>query len=185
MMRIISGKHRGRIIESLSSKKLRPTTGRTREAVFNILSHGRYSDLLDGARVLDLFCGCGALAMEALSRGADHVTLVDIDAKHLDVARKNIRTLGEESNATFVRGDSSSPPPASAPCTLVFLDPPYHQHMVERALKAIVLGGWLTKNAIVVIETGKTEDVDLPEQFTLHTDRTYGNSRIRIAEYLG
>jgi 16S rRNA (guanine966-N2)-methyltransferase len=121
--------------------------------------------------------------MEALSRGASHVTLVDIDQKHMDVARKNIAYIGEADNAAFIRGDSATPPPARVPCNLVFLDPPYGAGLVEKSLKGLISGGWLTEEAIIVIETGRTEDVTLPESLTELEDRIYGNSRIRIVEY--
>jgi 16S rRNA (guanine966-N2)-methyltransferase len=188
-MRIIAGKHRGRNIETVSSKKLRPTTGMAREALFNILSHGRFSQdgesLIQDCRVLDLFCGCGALSLEALSRGAVHATLIDIDQAHLDIASKNLRVMGEEENASLIRGDSSTPPPASVPCNLVFLDPPYGRQFAPTALKGIIHGGWLAHDAIVVIETGKTEELETPKGFEELDDRKHGNSRIRILRWLG
>ena len=186
-MRIISGKHRGRNIETVSSKKLRPTTGMAREALFNILSHGHFtedgSNLLDDCNVLDLFCGCGALSLEALSRGAAHAVMIDIDQAHLDIARKNAASMHEENNISFIRADSGNPPPARFPCNLIFLDPPYNQGLVNKALKNLAQGGWLAQNAIVVVETGKTEDIELPEEFEQLDDRKYGNSRIRIFEW--
>ena len=188
-MRVISGNHRGRTIETVSSKKLRPTTGMAREAIFNILTHGKYSDdgesLITGANILDLFCGCGALSMEALSRGASSVTLIDIDKEHLDIARKNINTIGEEQKAVFIRSDSSTPPPARIPCEVIFLDPPYNQGLVIKSLKGIVAGNWLAPDAIIIVETDFREDIEFPEQFKELDDRKYGNSRIRILKWLG
>lgn len=188
-MRVVAGKHKGRKIETVSSKKLRPTTGMAREAIFNILTHGKYSDdgesLVEDANVLDLFCGCGALSMEALSRGAASVTLIDIDKEHLDVARQNIKTIGEESKAYFIRGDSSTPPPARTPCNLIFLDPPYNLGLVTKALTGIMAGNWLAKNARIVVETDYREDIKFPETFEELDNRKYGNSRIRILKWLG
>lgn len=186
-MRIISGKHRGRKIETVSSKKLRPTTGMAREALFNILSHGRFADgetpFLQDCKVLDLYCGCGALSMEALSRGAAHVVLLDIDQDHLDVARHNIKTIGEIEHATFIRADSSTPPPARFPCNLIFVDPPYGNNLADKTLKNLIKGNWLADKAVIIVETGKTEELDLPEGFTEIDDRRYGNCRIRIFEW--
>lgn len=186
-MRIIAGKHRGRRIETIDDKKLRPTTGMAREAVFNILSHGRFLDgrnnLLDGCRVLDLFCGCGALAMEALSRGAAHVTLIDIDQKHLEVARHNIEKIGEGQNATFLRRDSSNPPAARTPCNLVFVDPPYKQNLAATVLNKLEANNWLEDGAIIVVETGKKEDLPVPEKYVELDCRTYGNCCIRILQW--
>jgi 16S rRNA (guanine966-N2)-methyltransferase len=182
-MRVISGKYRGRVIESVSGKQLRPTMGMAREALFNILSHGRFADLLDGANVLDLFCGCGALAIEALSRGAGHAVLIDIDPKHLDIARKNIHAIGESGNTTFIRGDSSTPPPTTLPCNLIFVDPPYGKKLADISLKNLIQTGWLAQDAIIVVETSKVEDVNAPAGFTELDDRKYGNSRIRILQW--
>ena len=188
-MRVISGKHRGRKIETVSSKKLRPTTGMAREAIFNILTHGKYSEdgesLIADANILDLFCGCGALAIESLSRGASTVTLIDIDKGHLDIARKNITQIGEEQNATFIRGDSSTPPPARIPCDVVFLDPPYNQGLINKALNGLIQGGWFADGAIIIVETDFREDINFPEQFEELDNRKYGNSRIRILKWLG
>jgi 16S rRNA (guanine966-N2)-methyltransferase len=187
MMRIIAGKYRGRKIETINDKKLRPTMGVAREALFNILSHGRFADeenrFLDGCRVLDLFCGCGALALEALSRGAAHVTLMDIDSEHLQIARQNIKKIGEENHATFIRGDSSKPPMARATCNLVFIDPPYNEKLAHSAMEKLVEGKWLEKGAIVVVETGKTEDLPEVPGYTEFLNRNYGNSRIRMFEW--
>jgi 16S rRNA (guanine966-N2)-methyltransferase len=186
-LRVISGKYRGRKIETVSSKQLRPTTGMAREALFNILTHGRFApdgeQFLDGCIVLDLFCGCGALSMEAISRGAKHATLMDIDQEHLDIAKKNFRSIGEIDNAAFIRGDSSTPPTARVPCNLIFLDPPYGKNLVPIALKNIIAGKWLAEGAIIVIETAKGEDITLPEGLEEIDDRKYGNSRIRIVEW--
>jgi 16S rRNA (guanine966-N2)-methyltransferase len=186
-MRVISGKYRGRKIETIDSKKLRPTTGMAREALFNILTHGRFAEddkkLLDGCRVLDLFCGCGALSMEAISRGASHATMMDIDQEHLDIAKKNFRSVDEIENAAFIRGDSSTPPPAHFPCNLIFLDPPYGKGFVATSLKNLIAGRWLADNAVVVVETAKNEEPEIPEGFVEVEDRKYGNSRIRIFEW--
>jgi 16S rRNA (guanine966-N2)-methyltransferase len=188
-MRVIAGKHRGRIIETVSSKKLRPTTGMAREAIFNILAHGKYSEdgesLITDANVLDLFCGCGALSMESLSRGASSVTLIDIDKEHLEIARKNIRLIDEEDKASFIRGDSATPPPARIPCEIIFLDPPYNEGLVNKALNGLMAGSWLAKNAIIIVESDFREDLKFPEQFEQLDNRKYGNSRIRILKWLG
>lgn len=179
-MRIIAGKYRGRRIESIQGKELRPTMGVTREAIFNILSHGQFVDLLPGCRVLDLFCGCGTFSMEALSRGAAHVTCMDIKSEHLQVARANIDHLQETTHATFIRADSSNPPPASTPCNLIFMDPPYYKNLALPTLQRTLSAGWLTPDAVVVIETGVKESFTLPEGFEAYETRKYGNSRIHI-----
>jgi len=190
-MRVIAGKYKGRNIEALKDKsgKLRPTTGKTKEALFNILSHGQFAaagkKLLEGARVLDLYCGSGALAIEALSRGAAYAVLIDMDKEHLEIARKNIKNLGEEQNAALIRADSSTPPPAHVPCNLIFIDPPYNQGLVQATLANLVKGNWLAKDSVIVVETAKREDIIYPAGLEELTDRNYGNSRIRILRWNG
>src|SRR5689334_11811640 len=99
MLSIIAGKHRGRRIETKPDKTVRPTSGKTRGAVFNILMHGQFSGEEDspiiGKCVIDLFCGTGALGLEALSRGAEHVIFVDGSADSLNLARTNITRFKE------------------------------------------------------------------------------------------
>lgn len=185
-MRVISGKHRGRKIETVSDKNLRPTMGIAREAVFNILSHGQFAGenrLLDGCVVLDLFCGCGALSIEALSRGASKAILIDIDQQHLDIARQNLKTIGEVENAVFLRADSSNPPPARQECNLVFIDPPYKKDLVEPCLRSLERGRWLADGAIIVLETEKKEEPKIPDGIEELSNRNYGNSRIRILKW--
>jgi 16S rRNA (guanine966-N2)-methyltransferase len=190
-MRVIAGKYKGRNIDTLQAKgkNIRPTTGKTREALFNILSHGQFVEtgkkLLEGARVLDLFCGSGALAIEALSRGAGFVVLIDMNKDHLEIARTNLKNIGEEQNAAFIRANSSTPPPAHVPCNLIFIDPPYNQGLAQTTLENLVKGNWLAERAIIVVETAKKEDITTPEGFEELTDRHYGNSRIRILRWNG
>lgn len=184
-MRVIAGKYRGRRIETVDDKKLRPTLGIAREAIFNILSHGQFmhedgTPCLVGANVLDLFCGCGALSMEALSRGADHAVLMDIDADHLAIARHNLEKIEESDNCTFIRRDSSAPSMASMSCNLVFLDPPYKQGLADKALRNLLKSDWLADGAFLVVETGKHEALAQYSELEEITNRHYGQSRIRI-----
>lgn len=179
-MRIIAGKHKGRRIGSLPGKELRPTMGVTREAIFNILSHGQFLNFLNGCRVADLFCGCAAFSMEALSRGVDHVVCVDIRAEHLQIARSNIEYIGELNHATFIRADSSNPPTTATPCNLIFLDPPYYKNLVNPTLTKLLHSNWLAPQAVIVIETGAKEEVNIPLECEEIENRKYGNSRIHI-----
>lgn len=181
-MRIISGIHRGRRIESLKNKTLRPTLGKAREAMFNILTHGRYQNLLPGAKVLDLFCGCASFSMEALSRGADHVVCIDINPEHLAVAKHNISKIDALDQATFLRADSTRPPHATFPCNIAFLDPPYNAGLAYKALTNAIAQGWLTDDAIVIVETDIKEKFQIPEYFSEVDNRHYGKSNIRILE---
>ena len=183
-MRIISGKHRGRRIAMHDNDDIRPTSGRTREAVFNILAHGDFREdgvsLLEGARIIDIFCGTGALGLEALSRGAAHVTFVDKNPQSLALARQNVAHFKEEANVSFHRNDSTQLPPATLPCAIAFADPPYNKNMAKPALESLRKQGWLEPKAIVVLELSVHELIHLPEGYTLLSERRYGNSRIMI-----
>ncbi len=184
MLRIITGKHRGRKLEVIESKTMRPTADRTREAVFNILTHSYTKEsgesILEGAVVLDLFCGSGALAFEALSRGAEKAVLIDIEAAHLAVARSNAEHLGEAANVTCLRADSSNPPPAKFPCSLVFLDPPYRSGLALNALKHLKTGGWLQDDSLIIVEVDRREDLFEPADYERLDERIYGNTKIIV-----
>lgn len=187
MLRIFAGKHRGRKLQMVDTKQLRPTAGRTREAIFNILNHGRFAEggtrFLEGCKVVDLFCGSGALGLEALSHGAAHCVFIDIDQDHLSVARANAEHVGESKNVTFIRCDSSSPPTAKFACDLVFIDPPYHSKLVVTALKNLAARGWLRPGSVVMVEMEKRETLPEMEGYIPITDRIYGKTRIVLLEW--
>jgi 16S rRNA (guanine966-N2)-methyltransferase len=187
MLRIIAGKHRGRKIESKENASIRPTGSRARGAIFNILMHGRFgtqenSPLIDKP-VLDLFCGTGALGLEALSRGAGHVTFVDRSAESIALARQNAKQMGEEDNTHFLRSDSASLPAARKRFTLAFLDPPYDSGLALKALKSMDAQGWLEKDAVVVVELSAREALVPPESYTMFDERKYGNTQIVFLQY--
>lgn len=181
-MRIVAGSHRGRTLLAPPGDAIRPTRDRIREAVFNILAHAAWADdsPLVGARVLDAFCGSGALGLEALSRGAASAVFLDSNPAALDCARANAATLREEARATFVRADALKPPPARTPATLAFLDPPYAKGLIEPALTALAATGWFAPGAIVVAESDSRDAVTVPDEFETVDERTYGHTTVRI-----
>ncbi len=186
MLKIIAGKHRGRNIETAPSKDIRPTTSFAREGMFNILMHGRFSgenSPLIGKRVVDLFCGSGALGFEALSRGAAHVTFIDQNPKALELAKKTASIIGETANSAFIRSDSTHVPRAVLSCALAFVDPPYDKGLAEKGLESLVLGGWLEDGAIVVVEQSKKEPLKPSSAFTLLDERSYGIAKISILRH--
>jgi len=178
MMRIVGGRHRGRAIIAPPGRKIRPTADRVRESVFNILSHGLGADapLIDGARVLDGFSGTGAMGLEALSRGAGHATFMDID---IAPCRANIEALGETARCETIRADCLRPPPAPAPASLVFIDPPYGDKRAQAGLMALDAAGWIQAGAICVVETGADEEIAPTPKFIWLDDRRHGAARIR------
>ena len=125
-MRIVAGRHRGRRLLAPAGATTRPTSERVRQALFDMLWHAPWGGrgAVEGAFVLDAFCGTGALGLEALSRGAARATFIENDAAALATLRANIATLREESGATVIAGDATRPPRAADPCWLAFLDPP-------------------------------------------------------------
>jgi 16S rRNA (guanine966-N2)-methyltransferase len=188
-MRIVAGRHKGRALLAPPGEEVRPTSDRAREALFNILAHARFAGVeaspVAEARVLDAFAGTGALALEALSRGAAHAILMDRSSTALAVARVNIGRLGEELRTTVLTADATAPPPPPsdprrAPATLVFLDPPYRSGLAAPALTALADRGWIAEGALVVVETELRAPFDLPSGFALVDQRRYGKAAIRF-----
>ena len=132
------------------------------------------------ARVLDAGCGTGALALEALSRGALSATLIDNSNAALSTARANAASLDETDAVTLLRADARHPPTATLAHTLVFLDPPYGKDRAPEAIRGLDAAGWIAQGALIAVETGRTEDLDLPEGFTLEDQRRYGRAKISL-----
>lgn len=183
-MRIVGGRHRGRKLFGPEDETdaLRPTSDRARESLFNILEHGRFSrdgtSLVRGARVLDAFCGTGAFALEALSRGAESATLLDKAPAAIALAHRNLAALGESASARVLQMDAASPARAAAAHTLVFLDPPYRSDLAAPALAALDAAGWLSPDAVCIVESDRREAFDAPAGFALLDDRHYGRARL-------
>ena len=153
-MRIIAGRHRGRRIEPPASPLVRPTAERAREAVFDILAHGRLApgDIYEDARVLDAFAGTGAMGLEALSRGARFATFLDKDRAARQALTRTLAAWGETGRAAVLAADALKPPRATGPCELAFLDPPYGEPAAAPALAALAAAGWLAPGALAVVE---------------------------------
>ena len=187
-MRIVAGRHKGRALIAPPGEDIRPTSDRARESLFNILAHGRMARAdgtspIAGAVVLDAFCGTGALALEALSRGAERAVLIDNRPTALNVARANFRALGEEARALLVLADATEPPsraPAQPAATLAFLDPPYRSGLGAQALAALDARGWIAPEAVVVVESEARGAFAPPDGFTLLDERRYGKAKIRF-----
>jgi 16S rRNA (guanine966-N2)-methyltransferase len=172
-MRIVGGRHRGRGLAAPKSQAIRPTSDRLRESLFNILAHA-YGDPVSGARVLDLFSGTGALGLEAHSRSAKFVLFVDDGAEARALIRQNVETLGAAGASKIFRRDATKLGDVhpNEPFSLCFLDPPYGKGLAEKALAAARAGGWLTQDALVVVEE-KTGAFIAPEGFEEIERRDY------------
>jgi 16S rRNA (guanine966-N2)-methyltransferase len=180
-MRIIGGRHRGRRLAAPQGLAVRPTSDRAREALFDILSHGRFAACglpFADETVLDAFAGTGALGLEALSRGAARAVFIENAAPALAALRRNIAALGEGGRTLILPGDATRPPRAGEACALVFIDPPYRSGLAGPALLALDAAGWLRPGALVVLETAARERPPPPAGFTLLDERVYGAARL-------
>ncbi len=184
-MRVVGGRLRGRNIASPSSREIRPTADRLRESLFNILAHA-YGDPIEGARVLDLFAGTGALGIEAISRGASFVLFVDNGAEARALLRQNIEALGLGGVSKVYRRDATSPGPVHPmePFALAFLDPPYNMGLAEKAVVALRDGKWLVPDALVIVEEGKAAAFVVPSGFEELERRAYDDTEFVIMRAL-
>ena len=185
-MRIIAGRHRGRKLAAPEGAAVRPTGERAREALFDILAHGRFGedDACRDAMVLDAFAGTGAFGLEALSRGARHASFMEKDRAARDTLKKNAAALGETQRAAILAADATRPPRASGPCPLAFLDPPYREGLAAPALDALAKAGWLADSALVIAEMAARDTLDPPEGFTLLEERRYGAAKFAFLRYM-
>lgn len=184
-MRIIAGKHKGRRIElpREAGGVIRPTSDFAREAIFNILAHGKAGlngHTFEGKSVLDLFCGTGAFGLEALSRGAAHVTFVDNAREAMATARYNAQRIGEENRVDFLQADASKLGRARRVYDLIFLDPPYFGKLIGPTLSSLKSGGWIAEDGVIVVEHDAKEAPQLPEDFTVVDQRRYGRAVVEI-----
>jgi 16S rRNA (guanine966-N2)-methyltransferase len=176
-MRIVGGRLRGRTLAAPKTQAVRPTADRLRESLFNILAHA-YGDPIEGARVLDLFAGTGALGFEALSRGASFVLFVDDGAEARALLRGNVEALGAGGATKVYRRDATRLGPVAPlePFSLAFLDPPYHRGLAEKALLSAGEGGWLAPDALVVVEEAADAAFKAPDGFEEIERRRYDDT---------
>ena len=182
-MRIVGGKFKGHGLAGPKGQATRPTSDRVREAIFNILAHGIEGFEIEGARVLDLFAGTGAMGLEALSRGARFCQFVDDSAEARGVIRRNADALGVIGQCKIWRRDATRLGPAAPQpgFDLVFADPPYNKDLGTKALKSLVDGGWLTPRAVIVVEEAERATLTCPPELSEVDRRVYGETQILIA----
>jgi len=177
-VRIVAGAWRGRALAAPPSDTTRPTADRVRQALFDRLMHAPWAGrgAIEGARVLDVFAGTGALGLEALSRGAAHSTFIESGRAALGVLRANIAACRAEGRCTILPADARRPPVGQA-CGLLFLDPPYGQDLVGPALVALQAAGWIAPDALIVAEIGRNDGLPRPDPVD---DRTQGAARVVV-----
>jgi 16S rRNA (guanine966-N2)-methyltransferase len=186
-MRIIAGRYRGKRLASPAGSAIRPTGARAREALFNILAHGKFSarPVCEDAIVLDAFAGTGALGLEALSRGARYATFMEKDRLARAALTANIEAMNVKSAASVLAADALKPPRSTAPASLAFLDPPYGEDVTGAALTALAQAGWLAPQCLAVAEISSKRGFVLPEGFELLDERRYGAAKLLFLRFGG
>jgi 16S rRNA (guanine966-N2)-methyltransferase len=183
-VRITGGQFRGRALAEPPDDRVRPTSDKVRQAIFNILAHNDFGFDLDGAKVIDVFAGTGALGLEALSRGAGFALFVDDSAESRALIRKNVEALNLTGITKIWRRDAADLGPlgagAGGPFTIAFLDAPYRKGLTERALASLAAGGWLAPGALAIAETAADETIAAPNGFVLRDRRSYGETALYI-----
>jgi 16S rRNA (guanine966-N2)-methyltransferase len=185
MTRIISGTAGGRTLRTPEGASTRPTSDRVREALFSRLEHRH---LLTGAHVLDLYAGSGALGLEAASRGAELVLLVESNRRAVSVIRDNIKTVGRAGVRVLadpVLRVLSAGPPGGIRMDLVLIDPPYdvREDALAEVLTELVERGWLASDAFVVVERStRSPQPTWPKGLELSGEKRYGETTVWFAE---
>lgn len=185
-MRIVGGEFRGRALASPKSQAIRPTTDRTRESLFNVLMHG-FPEAVEGARVLDLFAGTGAVGLEALSRGAASALFVETSIEGRGLIRTNIEALALQGRAKIFRRDATALGSAGTiePFDFLFADPPYATAAGEKALQAAAAGDWLVPGALAVLEERADIEPDCGTAFERIETRAFGDTKMHFYRFAG
>lgn len=182
-MRIIAGRSRGTLLADVGKgdldAHLRPTSDRVRESLFSMLVH---HNVINGARVLDLFAGTGALGLEALSRGASEAVFVENGRVGQKLIAENIKKLNVPGKTTLMRSDATALGKCAAvPFDLVFLDPPYGIGLGQQALTSALAGDWLSKGAMIVWE--ENAQMFAPKGFERIDKRKYGDTFVTLLRF--
>lgn len=177
--RIIAGSARGRILATPPGGVTRPSAGRVRQALFDILAHAPWAedDLIAGRAVLDVFAGSGALGLEALSRGAARATFIESDRAACEAIRQNAAACRVADRARILPADALAPPPGTKH-DLVLLDPPYGQDLVPRAVASLDASGWIAPGAAIAAELGRADR--LPRYIAPFVERRHAAARLVI-----
>ncbi|MCH1979943.1 Ribosomal RNA small subunit methyltransferase D [uncultured Flavonifractor sp.] len=181
-MRVISGSARGRRLKELQGMDTRPTTDKVKESLFNIIQFE-----IEGRRVLDLFGGTGQLGIEALSRGADHCTFVDMRKEAAALIRENLRLTGLSERSRVVQGDALS---FLSSCgekfDVILLDPPYRTELLEKSVKRITEFDILREHGIMICESAAERELPaLPPPYERGREYRYGKIRLTVCRRAG
>lgn len=179
-MRIVAGTYGGRKLQVPEGRDIRPTSDKIRGAVMNML---RSRDAIDGAVVVDAFCGTGALGLEALSQGAASCVFVDSARESLALAKDNAAMLGV--GGTFLLKDASKigvRPSTFGMANLIFIDPPYKKDLILPTLGALQEGGWIAQGAWIVCEAEARFEAVWPAFVSLEAEKVYGDTKIILLQ---
>lgn len=176
-MRIVAGEWRGRKLVAPDGRQTRPTADRTRETLFSMLASRLGS--FDGLRVADLYAGSGALGLEALSRGAAHVTFVEIDRAALKAIDANVTALGAAARISM-RAMSAAMLPVADPFDLILADPPYEPGSGSSTAAAVAQASWLAPGGWMAVETHKGDAVAPPKGWEVVAERDVGRARLTL-----
>jgi len=187
-MRIVAGSLKGRAITAPEGQNTRPTSDRARQAIFNVLEHAAWAEPLDGARVIDLYAGSGALGYEAISRGAAFALFVEIEDEARGAIRENADAWGLMGRTRVHRRSATDlgvrPGSDGEAFDIAFLDPPYRKGLGEQTLARLLEGNWLKPGATVVFERGSDEpEIETPGYERLDA-RDYGAARVLFLRVL-
>lgn len=174
-MRIVGGKYRGKKLLSPDGKDVRPTSERAREAIFNILysyTGGDYSLW----NIADIYGGTGAFGFEAISRGFNSVTFVDINPT---ILQKNTKCFPMEANKIhIIKADATKLPGVKTSFDVIFTDAPYACGLTEKTLNQLLIKEWIGSKTLCIIEISKDETVEIPQVLEVFDERVYGPARI-------
>jgi 16S rRNA (guanine966-N2)-methyltransferase len=180
-MKILGGKYKGRNFYMPAG--IRPTQSVLREAIFDLLGHD-----LSGISFLELFAGSGAVSMEAISRGADQVVMVEHNDLNAKTIQENCTLLGIDLGLNFslVHGDAFTTvkrlSEEARRFDIVFFDPPYGQKMAKKTLKLLSSRDILHPQSLVCVQCESSEKIEIPENLTLLTQRRYGSSYLTVLQ---
>ncbi len=179
-MRVISGKFRGKKLQTPSGLSTRPTADRAKEAIFNVLN-----SLIDfsGTQIADVFAGSGALGIEALSRGAKSCLFIENNKEAIHAIKNNLISINMLNNSAFLNDYNSIEHSKFSPFDVIFLDPPYNKGLIPLALQSLLNSNLINSKTIIVAETDNLETLNLPKELTEIKSKKYGKAKVTFLQY--
>lgn len=178
MLKIISGTLKNRVIPIIPKAKFKPSTSRSKEAIFSIINADKFPHSLENSNMLDVFCGSGGVGLEALSGGAKSVCFVDMNAEQMALLKDFIKKVEMPQRVSFMLCDAGRMPKAKQPYEIIFLDPPYFENLASKALTSLYNNNWLAPDAIIILELALKEDFTPPSFCKIFDMRNYGRCKI-------